>query len=231
MTVLAFTGQRSTGAGEILLDDVSVTPTPPVTYSYTGSSFSECNGVTGPANGNCPANYTSDYILASFGFSAPLDANLSSVDESSSPNLAAWTIRDALGYSFFSSEDPNAAAELVALTLSTNSAGKIVAWNIQISDFTHGESGGTGFFMTSPTFICGGTGLPCADNIVSINGSSSNLGNATPGQWTETLNAFQGGTAAAPVFVLSGSPVAGVNGTISGSGAEEYYEFYWAGGE
>jgi len=47
---------------------------------------------------------------------------------------------------------------------------------------------------------------------------------------SETLTALQGGTPAAPVFLLSDSPLAAVTGTISGLGAEEYYEFYWAGG-
>jgi hypothetical protein len=47
---------------------------------------------------------------------------------------------------------------------------------------------------------------------------------------SETLTGLQGGTPAAPVFLLSDSPFTELTGTISGLGAEEYYEFYWAGG-
>jgi hypothetical protein len=51
-----------------------------------------------------------------------------------------------------------------------------------------------------------------------------------PGQWTETLNGFQGGTTSAPVVLLGGSSVAGLTGTIGGQGSEDYYVFYWGGG-
>ena len=48
---------------------------------------------------------------------------------------------------------------------------------------------------------------------------------SVPGTWTETLNGFQGGTASAPVYLIGGSPVAGLSGTISGLGAEDFYWF------
>ena len=173
----------------------------PATYSYTGSPFDRCNG-TNSVNGNCPANFTSDYIAASFTFSTPLAANLSSANEASSPNLAAWSVHDALGYASFSSSDANAAAELVKLSLSTNGNGAIVGWNVQISNFVMGEQGGTGFFFVSPAIICGGTGLPCADNIVSINGASSNLGNAAPGQFTQTAAGGSACSSSFPAFFV-----------------------------
>jgi hypothetical protein len=60
-------------------------------------------------------------------------------------------------------------------------------------------------------------------------GPGVNLGNSIPGHWTETLNGFQGGTAAAPISLLVGSPLAVVNSTIE-EGAQDYYSFLWAGG-
>lgn len=40
----------------------------------------------------------------------------------------------------------------------------------------------------------------------------------------------EGGMTSAPVYLLSGGPIGEVSGTISGSGAEDYYSFYWNGG-
>jgi hypothetical protein len=54
--------------------------------------------------------------------------------------------------------------------------------------------------------------------------------NNDPGTWTSTFNSLVGGTASAPVFLLSGPPVAGVTGTIGGIGSKDYYAFYWSGG-
>ena len=40
-----------------------------ITYDYTGDDFNDCNGLAA-ANGNCPANYTSDYVTLSLSRSA-----------------------------------------------------------------------------------------------------------------------------------------------------------------
>jgi hypothetical protein len=98
-------------------------------------------------------------------------------------------------------------------------------------------AGGAYIGINNPTFI-GGSGFPNADDLVfGGNGSNTNvagggwsLSSGFTGTWTETLNGFQGGTTSAPVFLLGGSPVAGVSGTIGGQGSEDYYGFYWAGG-
>jgi hypothetical protein len=213
-----------------------------VTYNYTGNTFSVCNGATF-LNGNCAANSFSDSNVASLTFSAPLGANLSSANQLSSPNLTAWTISDKLGDApAFSSSDPNAASELTALTLSTNGSGAISGWSITAETpgfFLNPNAylaGGTFYGLNNPTFI-GGSGFPNADDLIvnggngySAPGGGYNLSNGLTGTWTETLNGFQGGTASAPVFLLGGSPVAGVTGSIGGDGAEEYYGFYWGGG-
>jgi hypothetical protein len=47
---------------------------------------------------------------------------------------------------------------------------------------------------------------------------------------TQNLSGYQGGTTSAPVYMVSGSPVGQVTGTISGQGDEDYYWFYWGGG-
>src|SRR5579862_2814316 len=53
------------------------------------------------------------------------------------------------------------------------------------------------------------------------------------GQWflaSETISGFQGGTTAAPTFLIGAAPVDEITGTISGQGSEDYYGFDWAGG-
>lgn len=204
-----------------------------ITYNYTGNSFNDCNGTTS-LNGSCPANSFIDHNVASLTFSAPLGANLSNANEVSSPNLVAWTIGDSLvNIPTFTSTDPNAAAEITGtgvanfqngISLSTNSSGAISGWTMEASN----AEAGVGIF--SPTFI-GGSGFPIADAVVgNVSGVFWHLGNGFTGTWTQTLNGFQGGTNTAPVFLLGGSPVAAVTGSIGGQGAEEYYGFYWGGG-
>jgi hypothetical protein len=212
---------------------IAIVPTT-TTYSYVGSPFNECNGV-GPANGACPANYASDYIIASATFDAPLGPSLSSVNEASAPNLLAWTIGDFLGYTAFSSSDQNVSAELTSLLFSTDSGGAITGWTMTAKtlNFTKGQPGNNELGTFNPPFTSA-NGSPEADFLI-VNGGNSttagwNVGNSAPGTWTETLNAFQGGTVAEPVFLVGASPMAGVSGTISGQGVEEFYEFYWAGG-
>jgi len=204
-----------------------------ITYNYTGNPFSVCNGTTS-INGDCPANSFIDHNVASLTFSAPLGANLLNANEVSSPNLAAWTIGDFLGnISSFASTDPNAAAEITGtgvanfvngISLSTNSSGAITGWMMDASNAQAGVG------ISNPTFI-GGSGFPNADDIVgNVSGVFWHLSNGFTGTWSQTLNGFQGGTAAAPAFLLGGSPVAGVSGTIGGDGSQEYYGFFWAGG-
>lgn len=47
---------------------------------------------------------------------------------------------------------------------------------------------------------------------------------------TQSLPGYQGGTAAAPVYLVGGAPIGELTGTISGAGTEDYYWFYWGGG-
>jgi PEP-CTERM motif len=152
-----------------------------VIYDYTGTPFTRCG-----SSPDCPADYTSDYIIASITLAAPLAPNLPLTDELSS--LIAWTISDSLGNFSFSSTDPDAAAEVSGsingcadMSFSTNSGGKIVDWcvgagNVEFLGLT-----------INPTFI-GGSGLPIADTFL-INpgmGDQENVTTSTPGQWTET---------------------------------------------
>jgi len=207
-----------------------------ITYTYTGNAFNDCNGAALVIE-NCPVNSFSDHNIASLTFSAPLGGNLSSA----SPTPTAWTIGDALGLTpSFASTDATAATELKALSLSTNSGGALTGWVMtgETTGFTFSPYLAQGAYITinNPTFI-GGSGFPTADVLVyggngddpNVSGGGWSIGNGLTGTWTETLNGLQGGTTAAPVFFF-GSPVAGVSGTISGQGAEEYYGFYWPGG-
>jgi hypothetical protein len=172
-----------------------------ITYNYTGNTFDVCNGATF-LNVNCPANSFSDYDIASLTFSAPLGANLSSASEASSPNLLAWTFSDALGDTpSFSSTDTNAATELQELSLSTNGSGAITGWTMlaETAGFfltpTTFLPGGTSFYIVSPSFIGGGSGLPEADSLIGNGGNTNgapgggwNLSSGVPGTWTETSN-------------------------------------------
>ena len=209
-----------------------------ITYNYTGNTFTVCDGVTS-ITGNCPASAFSDHNVASLTFSAPLSANLSSA----SPSPTAWTIGDALGLTpSFASTDANAATELTALSLSTNSSGAITGWVMtgETTGFTFSpgfQAGSAYISINNPTFI-GGSGFPNADDLVfggnggntNVPGGGWSLSDGLTGMWTETLTGFQGGTTAAPVFLIGGSSVAALTGTISGLGAEDYYIFYWGGG-
>jgi hypothetical protein len=135
-------------------------------------------------------------------FSAPLAANLSSVNEASSPNLLAWTFSDALGdASSFSSTDANAATELQELLLSTNGSGAITSWTMfaETTGFIESPTlflpGSTSFYIVSPTFIGGGNGEPEADSLEANGGSTNsapgggwNESSGVPGTWTEMLN-------------------------------------------
>jgi len=42
---------------------------------------------------------------------------------------------------------------------------------------------------------------------------------------------FQGGPASAPVVLVSGTTLGAITGTIGGDGSEDYYSFFWGGGE
>jgi hypothetical protein len=211
----------------------------PVTYYYTGQPFSQCDGGAPPVGaGPCPPSsfYASDYEIAALTLSAPLAPNLTNANLAASPNLISWTIGDALGLVSFSSTDANASAELQDLSLSTDGSGSIANWTLaaQSAPFENGQPGNAYIYVQSPALVNQQDFLVA--DALSYNGGSApggagyNLGNAVTGSWTETLRGDQGGTTSAPVSLLSGSPVAQVSGTISGQGAEEYYEFYWDGG-
>ena len=54
-----------------------------------------------PEMDHAPADWASDYIIASITLAAPLPPNMPLTDVT--PSLVAWTMRDALGYFFLSS--------------------------------------------------------------------------------------------------------------------------------
>lgn len=103
----------------------------PVTYVYTGNQFTWC---TYGCAANAPANWASDYIIASISFNAPLAPNMPLTDLTAS--LTAWTLRDALGYFSYSSSDPDTAGYLTGippmgvppLALSTDGNGDIASY-------------------------------------------------------------------------------------------------------
>ena len=175
------TGKVAYNGTIIQITYISASIVPSLTYNYRGTPFTRCG-----SSPNCPANYASDYIIASISLAAPLTPNLPLTGELSS--LTAWTISDALGSFSFSSTDSAAAAELGSIngctdmSFSTNSSGNIVDWCMGA-----GNAEFVGFTI-NPTFI-GGSGLPIADTFLINPGmAQENVTTSTPGQWTETLN-------------------------------------------
>jgi len=158
-----------------------------ITYGYTGSPFTACTF------GTCPANYTSDYIIASISFAAPLAANLPLTEESAA--LTGWTFGDALGNFSYSSSDPSTAAYLTgipadgvsALALSTDINGNIVD-----SDMGVFPAEVLGLVGTSEGGIFNPTGQSnglTVASFVEINWGTAEEWDAvssTPGQWTQT---------------------------------------------
>jgi hypothetical protein len=149
-----------------------------VTYQYKGNFFTRCS------NGTCPADYTSDYIVASVTFSGPLGNSLPLASQLSS--VTVWTIQDALGYFHFSSTDTNAAAELVNLSgkpadmsFSTDGNGGIVDYVV------NAQNPLAVAIIINPTFT-GGSGLQIADTMLINTGTSTGwtAANSTPGQWS-----------------------------------------------
>jgi hypothetical protein len=209
---------------------IAIVPTT-TTYNYVGSPFNACT------YGTCPGNYTSDYITASISFAAPLAPNLPLTNVTSS--LAAWSIGDALGNFLYSSGNPSTTGYLTGypskgispLSLSTGGSGNLMDYQMAaIPAVILGMPGLSQGGIFNPAMS--GGGLQIASFVAIDEGVPSEWDATTSsvGQWTETLNAFQGGPAAEPVFLVSASPVAAVSGIISGQGVEEFYEFYWAGG-
>ena len=186
-----------------------------ITYDYTGNTFTTCSGP-------CPAGTFSDYIVASATFSSPLPTNLGLTNFQSSPSLIGWTFGDLHAYQFLSSTDSNASSELSGLYFATNSSGAI-------SKSYFSATGGI-LALADPAVNSNGTVYAgfILDGPIADGGWAAD--SSIPGQWTQTLNGFQGGTTSAPVFLLGGSPVAGLTGTIGGQGSEDYYLFYWGGG-
>jgi hypothetical protein len=84
----------------------------PATYDYTGLHFTQCD------LGTCPANYASDYLIASFTVSTPPVPDLDAA-QNELPFVTKWSISDKLGYLALSSSDPQAATELALLTFGT----------------------------------------------------------------------------------------------------------------
>lgn len=95
-----------------------------VIYQYTGNAFTDCSF------GPCPANFTSDYVVASISFAAPLTPNLPLTDLTSS--LTAWSIGDAFGNFLYSSSSTPTyltgfpTMGILPLAVSTDSLGNIL---------------------------------------------------------------------------------------------------------
>ncbi len=221
-------------------------PAVQTTYSYRGNTFTNCDG--GFPNGGdiCPPNYRSDYEIATLTLSAPLPPSLSTVNVMSLPSFVSWQISDAQGEVSFSSTNANyqfgasgsATTPYNGFYVSTNSSGSITAWSTCVETLNYtGQPGQNSICIFAPATV-NGQGNFFADGIEYNGGDDGlgptkggwNLGNAVPGAWTEGVSGFQGGTPSAPVFVLNGSSVGSVAGTIAGQGSEDYYAFYWNGG-
>lgn len=159
-----------------------------VIYDYIGSAFTACT------YGPCPANYTSDYIIASISFAAPLTPSLPLTNEYAA--VTAWTIGDALGNFAYSSSNQSTAAYLTglpakgipALALSTDMNGNIVDYDMSAFPAeVLGVVGAAEAGLFNPPVVA-----PNGETIASFvdidYGTSAEWDaiSSTPGRWTET---------------------------------------------
>jgi hypothetical protein len=172
----------------VLLASVALPSANAAVYQYVGSPFRVCG--FGCAQ-NAPEDWSSDYIVASISFAAPLQPDLTLSDDVFS-TLTAWTLGDALGYASFSSTSATLTGipweGIPSLTLSTDSAGNIVNWIMA----THVAPNIIG--IANPPFQCKACGpTELIADILNVN-YGPDLGNDsvewdvatnTPGRWTE----------------------------------------------
>lgn len=166
-------------------------------YNYTGTPFVLCGYGCGPFSvnlpndpNNAPANWASDYIIASVSFANPLAANLTFTDDTLSL-LTGWAMKDALGFFSLSS----AAGDVLrgtpdegipALVLSTDSNGNIVNYIMSTSPIA--GTVGPAVSISNPPLQCPEcNGFNIADGLA-VNSGNDNLEwdafTNVPGQWT-----------------------------------------------
>ena len=197
-----------------------------ITYNYTGNPFTSVNGVY----------TTSDSVSGSFTLSSPLGVNLSFGDNPGGCGNCAGNVSSLVtGYSFsdgVNTWDPTNTATSGLYTgefyIGTNAVGNITSWSVVLR-------GISGPFQFDPDYAeiatCGFPG--CSEDQAQFLPTANTSASASvmnPGTWSETLNGFQGGSSFAPALLVYGPGVEGVNGVISGLGAQDYYQFQWAGG-
>jgi hypothetical protein len=185
-----------------------------ISYNYTGNGFTRC--VSGPTPCPSPSIYGNDHNVATIDFSAPLPANLSSVNPTSLPTFLGWTIGDVLGYVFFSSANPSTSQfAFFPFSLTTDATGAITAWSMSLKSnpYIPGTVAAQYISIVSPAFIGGGSGLPDADDL-SVNGGPDprtggwNFGNGNPGTWTETVSSNPEPSSFVLLFIALGMIVA-----------------------
>lgn len=164
-------------------------------YQYTGNPFTLC-GYGCPGNQqpeNAPADWASDYIIATISFAAPLAPNLTFSDDVFSL-LTAWSMKDALGYFSLSSAagdllNGSPADGLPPLVLSTDGSGNIVNYIMSASPVA--GSVGPSVGILNPPFDCSeecGPGIFIADALAANTGNDDlewDAFSSVPGQWTK----------------------------------------------
>lgn len=145
-----------------------------IIYTYTGNDFTTVQGDTSFGPGFGPLITTSDFITASFTFSAPLADGLSGTGEEFA--VQSWIISDQLTtYSGGNSSSENPLAELV---LSTNSSGQIAGWSFQ----------GLAGIGAGNTYELGSSNsADYATYIFNGNSLGSGFNESDPGVWTSNV--------------------------------------------
>ena len=190
--------------GAIFAITLSLAATPaqaaPVTYAYTGNTFTFCGfGCPGQSGDDAaPANWADDFILATLTFDGALAPNLTFADDVLA-NLLAWTTTDNLGTFFLSSALGHTLGweGLPGLQLETDSVGNIVKWVMTPTDGVTDANGnlvGTGIGIVNPTFVCPGCGpndedIPVADfaGVKVRQPGEWNAGSSVPGSWVRQV--------------------------------------------
>lgn len=185
-----------------------------VTYNYVGNKFTGFTTAPSPWT-------TSNSVAGSFTTSSPLGANLALLNVTGT--VSSFSFTDGSVNTITSSANSGS-----FFLFSTDSLGNITSWDVRA--FLGSPPNNVAVFTCNGSTVFNGcTNFPI-DESYQHNGAATGYNQSNPGRWTATLNSFQGGPSSAPVFLVSGPPVAAVTGTIGGSASVDYYSFLWSGG-
>jgi len=199
---------RSLTLLSLVLGAASLCSAGTITYNYTGNDFTYA-----------VAPYTtSDSVTGSFTMASPLPPGLVG-QPNQSVNPSSYNFSDGiLSYTSTNGSD-------LFFDISTDTRGAISGWLIQVCEgaVACGHPGSNSLLTEDV--------VPTVFDGVQVQGEGyETRSDSNPGTWTATLNGFQGGTSSAPTVIV-GASIGEITGTIGGNGSQDYYSFFWGGGQ